>query len=120
MLNPHTDLAQPDLKQVSPIAAIGAENHMRFGKDFELAAIGDLEDAVTVVAGDDHFSRFDQISLIQRPKIPSLDGNLAGKRHEFGRAAGRVDSGGLPAYAQAGGNPYRGQRNEDTCVFTCV
>ena len=119
MLNLHTDFAQPYLKQVPPIAPVGAKNHMRFRKNLELAAVRNLEDAVTIGSGDDHFSRLDQISLIQRPKIASLDGNLAGERDQFGSAAGGVNSGCLGAHAHAG-DQQRGQRNEDTCVFTRV
>ena len=124
MLNLDTNLAEPYLKQVPPVAPVGAKYNVRFRKDLELAAVGDLEDAVTIGSGDDHLSRLDQISLIQRPKIASLDGNLASKRNQFCSAAGGVYSGWragcLPAHAQAGSNRYRGQRNEDTCVFTCV
>ncbi len=61
-LNVDPDVAQPDVKQVFPVALAGAELHVRVGVDFECAAIGELEKGAAGRSGDDHLAGLDAVA----------------------------------------------------------
>src|ERR1019366_3957964 len=48
------DFAQPDFEKIAPVAAVGTEDDFGFRKDLESAAVGNLEDAITVDSGHDN------------------------------------------------------------------
>jgi hypothetical protein len=69
MLDLHSDLAQPDFEKISPVSPVSPKNDVRPGKNLKLAAIGNLENPVTIGACDDHLFGLDQISKVQSPGV---------------------------------------------------
>jgi len=53
MFNLNLNFAQPDFEHIFPVATIRPKNHARFGKYFELAAVGNLKNAPTVITRND-------------------------------------------------------------------
>jgi hypothetical protein len=87
MFNLDPDLAQPDIEQVPPVAAIRAEYDTGFREDFELAAVGDLKDAISIRPCNNYLQWLHCIPDAQGPRrITAHDRDLARESKEFGRA----------------------------------
>ena len=67
MFNLDPDLAQPDIEQVSPVAAIRAEHDAGSRENFELAAIGDLKNAISIRPGNNYLQWLHYIPDVQGP-----------------------------------------------------
>ena len=84
VLDLNFNLAEHDLKQIFPIAAIIAEDHLGIGVDVKCAAVGDMENGIAVSPGNDGLLWLNRIARTERPGgTIAQDGNLTRKRNYF-------------------------------------
>jgi hypothetical protein len=88
VLDLHSDFAEPDFQQISPLAAGCAEDYFGIREDLEFASVRNPEDSPPISACDHQLLRLHQIACMESPRggIPHY-GDLPGETEQFGGSA---------------------------------